>query len=727
MDRIDVLNADEPIKTIKEDKYNRKHIAEYFSSLLINNNNQKSLVVSIEGDWGCGKTSFYNLIKEDIKIKNSKIKLVDFNPWSCKNTEIMYNCLLNIVIENYESFLKKSIKRLYNPLRYLLLIILILFLVIKPSLKNLDFINNEYVKRIIEILSFVFFTFVTFYDKIYKFLFLKNKDDNHKKTNKVRNLLNQNRLIVFIDDIDRIDGNSLNMLFSLINNVFNFNNTIFVLAYDRDYILHLLEKTNVKNPVQYLEKVIQIKLDLPKIEKEDIQNSIKELFDISLSYHLQDYNPKIIDSIKQKLIDNINGICEAFSELIITPRQISLLKNEIVLRKLILKEVNPFDFLILCFIKIMYCDQYKKLKDFAFNEVIPSINFSFTKISDNKIDLTAYYMKGNKTFNKLINLLFNEYSLEDIENLNYKNFAYKELMFNFNENESKKRYFQLKINSNDFSRMDFIKLFSEKNEDFILFIMQKYINGKDLIDVLLFFNYFNSFLNAYKSVDIKILIRIINTSFSNFCSKKDFYLYKSREDYFKSILSYETLFSDKHELDLSDTINDLRLYMMIIIYLKCYTGQGRYDDKDYSKTKEWIYNKIQKYSNCFKNSFEKEKSELNLFIAYHLQSTNITQNDNLSNYFRVFFKEIFKVEKNVLLFLAERIPELKIYPDPNIDLEIFIFKFHLQMNLFTIYENNLSDFKSTLKKIIYNYQDISVKDALNRFFIDHILKNDNEE
>jgi hypothetical protein len=215
-------------------------------------------------------------------------------------------------------------------------------------------------------------------------------------------------------------------------------------------------------------------------------------------------------------------------------------------------------------------------------------------------------------------------------------------------------------------------------------------------------------------VDVNILIKLINESYLNFCEKKGFYVYKNRDDYFMNILYYDTLFSENYISNLINEIKDSRFYLMIKIYIKLYSGKHRWDSKDYSMIEMWIDNSISKYLHDFEQSFDIEKSELNLFIAYHLQTTSVSSKSDLSEKLQTYFKSLFSIEKNLLLFIGERIPELDVLPDDN-DVEIFINKFHLQMNLSITYGNDIKEFIVNLDSTIQNMQDQNKKDSLINF------------
>ena len=103
-----MFNVDKPINTIEEDKngLNRANFAHNLSENIKNHfeddENNDCLVIGLMGEWGSGKTSLLNLTKQNLK--NSNIKIIEFNPWLYSS----YNQLV-------EQFLDELINEIKNP------------------------------------------------------------------------------------------------------------------------------------------------------------------------------------------------------------------------------------------------------------------------------------------------------------------------------------------------------------------------------------------------------------------------------------------------------------------------------------------------------------------------------------------------------------------------------------------------------------------------------------
>lgn len=76
------------------------------------------------------------------------------------------------------------------------------------------------------------------------------------------------KIIVFIDDLDRLTGEELVDVIKLVRNTANFRNTFFILAYDHNYVLNTIDKRSlISNKEEYLQKIVQLEINLPPINK----------------------------------------------------------------------------------------------------------------------------------------------------------------------------------------------------------------------------------------------------------------------------------------------------------------------------------------------------------------------------------------------------------------------------------------------------------------------------
>lgn len=199
---------------------------------------KEALTIGLRSEWGTGKTSYLNLIEYAIisdKESSSfnKATIIRFNPWFSKSSEqIMIDFLntLNETIGEKDKSISKDIDRYIHILS-------------KSDIglfsKVLNAIYNKTHSLTIES----------------QFQILNNHISKKDKP-----------LLIFIDDIDRLEYTEIVSVLQLIRNTANFRNTIFMVPYDEMYI-HDTLKSNICKPKDYLQKIFTIPYSLPPLNE----------------------------------------------------------------------------------------------------------------------------------------------------------------------------------------------------------------------------------------------------------------------------------------------------------------------------------------------------------------------------------------------------------------------------------------------------------------------------
>lgn len=203
----------------------------------------ESLAIGISGCWGSGKTSFIRNMQQRM---SADYRVVSFNPWTCTDKEQIisqfFELMRNQTEENDES-LQDAIQKYRD---------IVLDADIHPSLTFLAKIlpssnKNETLES------------------------LKNKIEEAITIDGVK------PFAIFIDDLDRLEGNELFEVLRLIRITANFRNVIFIVAYDRDYICNVLnESKNIKRAEEYIQKIFHLEVSLPKFEDETLLDVFME-------------------------------------------------------------------------------------------------------------------------------------------------------------------------------------------------------------------------------------------------------------------------------------------------------------------------------------------------------------------------------------------------------------------------------------------------------------------
>ena len=72
------------------------------------------------------------------------------------------------------------------------------------------------------------------------------------------------KVVILIDDTDRLEGNEVFEILRLIRNTADFRNVIYIATYDKEYVTDVLKENKIKDPDNYLEKIFQAEVHLLK-------------------------------------------------------------------------------------------------------------------------------------------------------------------------------------------------------------------------------------------------------------------------------------------------------------------------------------------------------------------------------------------------------------------------------------------------------------------------------
>lgn len=362
---------DDPIKKSEDDLLNRDSVAKNIAYRIINTvKNESSFAIGITSEWGNGKTSFLNIIEQHLPKKDRII--IHFNPWLNNDEKTIVSTFFNeLSIE-----LKDSSPKLSSD-------------IIKYSEILSSVYSNELSKLISTTLS------------------ISNNDtsliqrfDNINSRIKKLGL----QIVILVDDLDRLYENEVLEVLRLIRNSANFSNTIFVVAYDKNYIVTAIKRAINYHPDLYLEKIFQLEIALPEYEESIIKNEIEK----RLTLYLNDKDKKELKRILELKQNIAYGNYFDYS-LLTNLRDISRFVNSFLVSYEALKgECYLLDLLNLELFRIKYLGAYNLFaKDYN--------QFLTTTKNRNK---NEYYVILNKNENKKIRLEEQNAKLEQIQNNN---------------------------------------------------------------------------------------------------------------------------------------------------------------------------------------------------------------------------------------------------------------------------------------------------------------------
>ena len=413
------------------------------SRLLYTDVKKESFSVGISGEWGSGKSSFLQLLKTEI---GDQADIVEFNPWMCRTPEQLTN--------DFFSSLSNQLSKRYHLSRP-----------IKNYVRNL----NE-----ISIPASNFFSI-----KLSNFTSEESLFERKRKLSE-KLLELRKRVIVIIDDIDRLEREEVFEVLRLIRNTADLCNIIYLVAYDKDYVTSVLnEKHNVKDASVYMEKIFDIEIPLPIVTGERIWESL--LFDLKSQLHDKkielDFSPN-----EKQLILSILGTYRRAKRF---TRLFSLNYSYLMGRSSLLEWRDMFWLDIL------------QMHDKTIYNILSSDSDSLLKIKDNSL-----------VFDSKINININKKTKEILEILWGGKSNHKINAYCIRNPESFYKYFTLQfqlsnedidnlIATNDFSTIE--KIIEENGVDFDT-LWNKLVIEKTIKTKIFDIQHMNAYINVVLSV-----------------------------------------------------------------------------------------------------------------------------------------------------------------------------------------------------------------------------------
>ncbi len=318
-----MIMPDYPISNKDEDKLRRAPLAKKVSELVANFEGRESFVIGIEGQWGSGKTSFINLAVNNIK-DDPNLIFIHFNPWNFSGQNELISDFFSSLLGALDGRVQKDTLRVLQSYAGKLQ------MSFTPSIPT----------------GFGNINFRTFG---------KSQNSLGQQRNEIDKALKsiEKKIVVIIDDTDRLDEEETKLIMKLVKMTANFPNTVFLLAYDREQVAHKLGENNVGE--EYLKKIIQVSFTLPKPDEEGLKRIVFS--------DLEDTIKNIYGEVKIEGEDErrwntflYKGFLSHFKTVRDIKRYISSLRlNWSLVHS---SDVNQIDFLVIEMIRVFYPEVY---------------------------------------------------------------------------------------------------------------------------------------------------------------------------------------------------------------------------------------------------------------------------------------------------------------------------------------------------------------------------------
>lgn len=337
------LLADAPLVAPEQDRLGRAGFAKFLAEAIVKLDVEEGFVFALYGPWGSGKSSTLNFVVyyvDHLGCGENKPIIMRFNPWWFSGQhQLLLQFFGQLRLTLSRPDMPKRLRSLgatiqtfakaLTPLAYI------------PVAKGLLSDLKDAVRSLGEVV-----------EQAGKQL----EQDVWGLRKEIDMALREQdkRILVVIDDIDRLPASEIQQMFRLIKAVADFPKTIYLLAFDKQVVIDALEGFQGVSGQAYLEKVVQAPFDLPLPDRGSLQRLLFEQLDM------------ILEGTPQELWDATywaNVYWDGIDNFIKTPRDIKRYVN--VLRPayaVVRGEVNPVDFLAIEALRVFVPDIYQVVR-----------------------------------------------------------------------------------------------------------------------------------------------------------------------------------------------------------------------------------------------------------------------------------------------------------------------------------------------------------------------------
>src|SRR3990172_6176767 len=343
-----MFKPDQPIQSHKEDILGRKSFAQSLGNAILKYKEKDSIVIGLFGAWGSGKTSIINMALEHIdsvykqKTNESKPIIVKFNPWNFSDqnqliTQFFKQLSITLKRTDYASDVKNIGEKIETYARFF------------EPLKLIPVVG-QYIGILKDVTENTGVALKSWGD-------LKENDLDGIRGELNDSLVKQShKIIVIIDDIDRLNNTEIRQIFQLIKSLGDFPNTIYLLAFDKDVVIKALERVQEGSGVEYLEKIVQVPFDIPLISKQEVERLLFSQIDELI----KDIPEEKWDQTYWEDFFYYSGLKYFFNTIRDVTRYINSLRFSFSIVK---DEVNVVDFFVLTAIQVFMPEVYDGIKD----------------------------------------------------------------------------------------------------------------------------------------------------------------------------------------------------------------------------------------------------------------------------------------------------------------------------------------------------------------------------
>lgn len=321
-------SSDAPVSSPDKDRFSRWPFSKRISEIIAKRTDPSSIVIGLYGAWGDGKTTVLNFIEEALK-SESNVICIRFNPWRYGTEEQLLEGFFHIIADALDTKLITSGEKIKDIVK-------------KVAPAAADAFGQKGIG-----------------DGLAQFMAGPSLNDLR---NRIESALEdaKKRVVILADDIDRLEKEEIHATFRLVKLTADFKFTSYILSFDEQVVSSALQDrygTGTENAGKaFLEKIIQVPLNLPSVDRKVLREFCFEGVDKALT--LAD-----IKLTAQQVQEFVRDFTAAFDKKLKTPRKARMYGNILLFSLPILKgETNPVDVMLIEGVRVFFPKVYEVIK-----------------------------------------------------------------------------------------------------------------------------------------------------------------------------------------------------------------------------------------------------------------------------------------------------------------------------------------------------------------------------
>ena len=351
MDNRFPVNSDAPIDDPAKDQLGFGELAHHLADVFLSNDLSRGLVVGIEGEWGSGKSSLANLALRELENKKNecRLRIVRFSPWIVGNRDQLLRqlfieleaALSGLLPDDRQEQVRAALEKFAQGAA-----------VLAPLLRGAADFGVPAAGAVGNILDSAATAASEF-----------GKPSLSKLNEQLRDNLADldGRVVVFIDDLDRLEPQETAEVLRLVRAVADFPKVAYLLAYDPSVLARCIETAlGVKDGKAYIEKIVQASFRIPEPIGFDLRSWLeKEVMAIAS-------HANTTSEARERLERALSFWC---SEYISTPRDVIRVANGLRLYVAPLDErLDPADGLFVQIVRIHHPELYNWVESYLLRD-----------------------------------------------------------------------------------------------------------------------------------------------------------------------------------------------------------------------------------------------------------------------------------------------------------------------------------------------------------------------